>query len=90
VPENLLNSGDYTLDVVLIRNRSEIVLSEAGVVSFHVHDAPTGIEGWHWPIQGVVRPLLDWTSVPVADVPESTQTRPSVPTDHSPSNSMGA
>lgn len=65
VSENLLNSGEYTLDVSLLRNRSEIVLTATTVVSFHIHDGALGIEGWHWPIKGIVRPDLNWTAMPI-------------------------
>ncbi len=64
VPANLLNSGDYTLDIALVRDRSEVFLEEPAVVSFHVADANSGIEGWNWPIQGVVRPSLRWSACP--------------------------
>jgi homopolymeric O-antigen transport system ATP-binding protein len=77
VPENLLNAGDYALDVALIRDRSEIVLRESAVVSFHVHDARPNIEGWHWPIQGVVRPLLQWSTTPIAGEEEVDRRTPS-------------
>ncbi len=74
VPAHLLNTGDYTLDVVLIRNRSEIVLTESAVVSFHIEDAPTGIDGWHWPIQGIVRPQLGWTKSKISSPRAAFQT----------------
>ena len=66
VPAFLLNCGDYTLDVVLIRDRSEVVLTESAVVSFHVDEESTGIEGWNWPVQGIVRPNLEWASAALA------------------------
>jgi lipopolysaccharide transport system ATP-binding protein len=70
VPASLLNTGDYTLDVSLIRDRSENVMTESSVVSFHVEEGRGVIEGWHWPILGVVRPRLDWARVPAASSAE--------------------
>ena len=61
LPAHLLNSGDYTLDVILVRDRSEVVLTESAVVSFHVEDPAKGIEGWNWPVQGIVYPRLEWS-----------------------------
>ena len=77
VPANLLNAGDYALDVVLIRNRSEIVIRESAVVSFRVHESRTNIEAWHWPIRGMVRPLLEWSTAPIATEAEVARSTPS-------------
>jgi len=61
VPGNLLNHGEYSLDVFLIRNRSEVIASEPSVLSFRIQDSPTCIDGWNWPITGVIRPHLQWS-----------------------------
>jgi lipopolysaccharide transport system ATP-binding protein len=61
VPGNLLNNGEYTLDVNVVRNRSEVVVRESAILSFRIHDEPLGIEGWNWPPIGVIRPKLTWT-----------------------------
>ena len=58
VPAHLLNAGDYALDVVVIRDRANVIQRESAVVTFHIHDSRTNIEGWQWPIQGIVRPTL--------------------------------
>ncbi len=61
VPENTLNVSRYTLDVTLLRNRSEIVQEVSTALAFNVSDDPEmAVEGWHWPILGIVRPLLKW------------------------------
>jgi lipopolysaccharide transport system ATP-binding protein len=62
LPAQLLNADDYTLDITLLKDRSEVVLVEPGILQFHVHDDSAGIAGWNWPILGVVRPALSWTS----------------------------
>jgi lipopolysaccharide transport system ATP-binding protein len=61
IPADLLNEGEYTLDVMLVRDRSEVLATESSILSFRVHGAPTGIEGWNWPILGVIRPQLQWS-----------------------------
>ncbi|MDZ4814529.1 MAG: ABC transporter ATP-binding protein [Pseudomonadota bacterium] len=67
IPGNLLNAGDYTLDVSLIRDRSEVFLSEPAVVAFHIHEVGSLVEGWNWPIRGVIRPNLRWSARIVND-----------------------
>lgn len=61
VPGHLLNDGDYSLDVFLIRDRSEVIASEPAVLSFRINDAATRVDGWNWPVTGIVRPQLQWT-----------------------------
>ena len=75
VPSNLLNAGDYALDIAIIRDRSEVILRESAVVALHVNDARTNIDGWHWPIQGVVRPKLEWSVTPIAEDAENVEAR---------------
>ena len=62
VPGDLLNSARYTLDVALLRNKNEIIHEELAALSFEISEDPDAIkiEGWHWPILGVVRPALKW------------------------------
>ena len=63
VPGNLLNDGEYTLDVILVRDHSEVFLTELAILSFHIHDEPLGVEGWNWAPIGVIRPNLAWSRV---------------------------
>jgi lipopolysaccharide transport system ATP-binding protein len=63
VPGNLLNDGEYTLDVILVRNRSEVLITESSILSFRIHDEPLGVEGWNWPYIGIVRPQLTWSLI---------------------------
>jgi lipopolysaccharide transport system ATP-binding protein len=60
VPGFLLNDGTYTLDVMLIRGRSDVFVSEPSVLRFRVEDDFPPIEGWQWRPVGVVRPDLRW------------------------------
>lgn len=61
VPGGLLNDGEYTLDVCIVRDRSEVIVTESAILSFRVLDEPLGVEGWHWPPIGVIRPKLSWS-----------------------------
>jgi lipopolysaccharide transport system ATP-binding protein len=61
IPPDLLNEGEYTLDIALVRNRSEVIFEEPTVLCFRVAAASSGIEGWNWPVLGVVRPKLAWS-----------------------------
>jgi lipopolysaccharide transport system ATP-binding protein len=60
IPGNLLNAGEYAVDVILVRNRTDIVTSESSLLTFRISDEPLGVEGWNWPVVGVIRPKLDW------------------------------
>jgi lipopolysaccharide transport system ATP-binding protein len=60
VPGNLLNDGEYTLDVILVKDRAEVIETETAILSFRIHDVPSEVEGWNWPVVGVIRPQLAW------------------------------
>ena len=60
VPGHLLNDGEYSLDVMLVQQRSEVIQTESAILAFRIQDEPLGIEGWHWPAVGVTRPNLEW------------------------------
>lgn len=66
VPAHLLNDGEYTLDVMLIRDRSQVIATESAILSFRIHDSPTRVEGWNWPITGIIRPQLAWSCLQAA------------------------
>jgi lipopolysaccharide transport system ATP-binding protein len=63
VPGCLLNEGSFTLDVVLLRNRQEVVMREQAVLSFTVSGDYPVAEGWNWPMEGIVRPQLAWERI---------------------------
>jgi lipopolysaccharide transport system ATP-binding protein len=60
VPRRLLNAGEYSLDVSLVRDRKDVVAEENSLIWFRVHDEPLGVEGWHWAPIGTIRPELAW------------------------------
>ena len=60
VPGHLLNDGLYTLDVLLVRERQEVVSNQHSIISFTVADDFPRAAGWHWRPAGTVRPRLAW------------------------------
>lgn len=80
IPANVLNDGEYSLDVMLLRDRSEVILTENALVSFQIHDEPLGVEGWNWSPVGMIRPKLEWSlsapSISVRPDPDPTEPAP--------------
>jgi lipopolysaccharide transport system ATP-binding protein len=60
IPGRLINDGTYALDVMLVRNRKEVFVSEPGVLRFALDDDFPPIHGWQWRPAGVIRPHLKW------------------------------
>lgn len=60
IPGGLLNAGEYSLDLLLVKDRKDVVAYENALIWFRVHDEPTGVEGWHWTPVGTIRPKLEW------------------------------
>jgi hypothetical protein len=58
IPSNLLNSGDYYINLMLIHN-ARAIFSEKEILAFNIHDDSVR-KGWHGKLSGVVRPLLTW------------------------------
>jgi lipopolysaccharide transport system ATP-binding protein len=60
VPGDLLNDGQYSLNLRLIRNDDTIAVQMDDLLGFEIADAPDlrGSSFWEW--GGVVRPRLDW------------------------------
>jgi lipopolysaccharide transport system ATP-binding protein len=60
IPGNLLNDGNYVLDVHLLKNRQAVIFSEKSVFSFRIHDDFDFAVGWNWRPIGVLRPVTSW------------------------------
>ena len=71
IPGNYLAEGWFSLDVAISTMEPVIVHCwERGLLAFHVSDTTDGdsVRGTYGgPFPGVVRPLLRWTTVPLAD-----------------------
>ena len=60
VPAPLLNDGEYSLDVFLVHDRRDVLVTENSLLSFRVEEEALDVEGWHWRPVGVVRPHIRW------------------------------
>jgi len=71
IPGDLLNAGGYSVRVVIVRNMREVVVHLSEAIGFEVGDSGTYRGGWMGPIQGVLRPKLDWSlrALPASDSP---------------------
>jgi lipopolysaccharide transport system ATP-binding protein len=59
IPAYLLNNGSYRVQLLVVRNQSEIISSHDEIVRFEVvEDEREG--AWHGDWPGVVRPRLEW------------------------------
>ena len=60
VPAPLLNDGEYTLDVFLVHDRKNVLVTETSLLSFRVEAGALNVDGWHWRPVGVIRPDIHW------------------------------
>jgi lipopolysaccharide transport system ATP-binding protein len=67
IPGDLLNDGNYRVQLVVVKDQSEEVFDIEDVLVFEVHDARFADVKWHGKIRGAVRPILDWTTEPVEE-----------------------
>jgi lipopolysaccharide transport system ATP-binding protein len=65
IPGDLLNDGNYRVQLVVVRDQSEEIFTMEDALVFEVHDARLANVRWHGKIRGAVRPMLDWTTEPV-------------------------
>lgn len=59
VPGNLMNSGQFTVKVIVVRNEVEAVFSRDSVVSFEIQ--PVVRTAYYERSAGVIQPLLEWS-----------------------------
>jgi lipopolysaccharide transport system ATP-binding protein len=61
IPANLMNSGSYTVNALIVHN-SKIIYKNEGIISFDVADK-TSRKGWYGKLAGIVRPQLEWNLI---------------------------
>jgi len=61
IPEALLNDGKYTIDMMLVKDRTNMIHNFKGLLSFFVVDKREPGEIYFGNIGGVVRSKLNWT-----------------------------
>ncbi len=60
VPGDLLNDGTYSVTLRLVEDRRRLVHREDEILAFDVENDGSRTAGWHSPLPGPVRPILDW------------------------------
>jgi lipopolysaccharide transport system ATP-binding protein len=66
LPANLLNSGFYSLNLLVVQNGSRVTYEHDALVSFAVADAAEGERACMGREPGVVQPVLTWRIDPVS------------------------
>jgi len=69
IPGNLLNSGQHSVTLLVVKDQSRVIYRHEGVLSLDVLDVSERSEGWFGKGSGVVSPLLNWTMKRVGDAP---------------------
>lgn len=62
IPGNLLNSGTYHLNLLIVESGSRVVYEHKRIASFTVEDMAERNAGWLGREPGVVQPQLRWTA----------------------------
>ena len=71
IPGDLLNEGVHKVDLVFVRDESEVIYRFKDIVAFEIHHSIERRGAWYgrWP--GAVHPNLKWETVLVGDLPEN-------------------
>jgi lipopolysaccharide transport system ATP-binding protein len=64
IPGELLNTGCYSVDILIVKDASVAILRQDNVVAFEVHEGKI-IGNWYGSVPGAVRPKLKWISEPI-------------------------
>ncbi|WP_217921338.1 ABC transporter ATP-binding protein [Miltoncostaea oceani] len=71
VPARLMNDGVHTVEMLVVRNDTEVVFGLSELVTFNIRDDLEGRGSWYGGWAGAVRPRLDWSSDLVQEGPPS-------------------
>ncbi len=63
IPENLLNEGNYSVTVLLVKNMAHVVATLERVVHFSTYDMGSDRAQFFGRWGGVVRPMLSWETI---------------------------
>ncbi|MES2692507.1 MAG: ABC transporter ATP-binding protein [Verrucomicrobiota bacterium] len=66
VPPHLLNSGSYSLKLLIVENGNQVTFSREGLASFTIVDGAERTHGWLGREPGVVQPIISWETEKVA------------------------
>jgi len=62
VPGDVMNSGTYRIDFYFHDERGLVLRKVDDALTFEIDDSPELRSGWYGPWQGVVRPLVRWST----------------------------
>lgn len=60
IPGDLLNDGVYWIEMLIVKDSSEVVYRHPDILIFNVHDNPDMRGAWFGKWPGAVRPILEW------------------------------
>jgi lipopolysaccharide transport system ATP-binding protein len=66
LPGDLLNSGGYTLKLLIVQNENSVIYNHPGLASFDVVDSAERLSACLGREPGIVQPTLRWTETPVS------------------------
>ncbi len=66
IPANLLNNNVYSVEIMVIKDRSYAVFKQKDIINFEVYDGKR-VEGWYGKWVGVVRPNLNFKLEKISD-----------------------
>ena len=59
IPRHLMNTGNYTLDLIAVQNHNSVLFKLKDILSFEIEEGEREIEYYsNWP--GIIRPRLIW------------------------------
>jgi len=71
IPAHLLNDGVYRITVLVVRDLAHIVYWHDDAITFEVQDSAHGRGGYYGKWIGAVRPVLDWETMLVSDLSQT-------------------
>ena len=73
LPANLLNSGSYSLKLLIVKNENKVVFVQDAIANFTIVDTAERNSAWMGREPSVVRPILHWQTEP--HVPDLTENK---------------
>jgi lipopolysaccharide transport system ATP-binding protein len=58
IPENMLNNVHYSIDAIILKNGSQIIIREENIVNFEMQETKFRNVDYYGVIQGVIRPQI--------------------------------
>lgn len=73
IPSDLLNEGNYYVNLLLVRDQSTVLVNAVNVLAFRVADDPSRRGAWYGSWDGVVRPRLHWETKQLGPVEDEVE-----------------